>query len=439
MRRFLVSVLAIPSVLWALGARADEDPQPPLLPPPPTAEELRIAELEARLAKLEQESEGFKLPDWLNGVSISGFVQPQLLINVYNAAASPNATGGLLPAGIEPNDVTAKPNGDTTNTNFFRIRRARARITYEPNKFARFTIEMEPIVAGGSVPGSGNAARNIEADAIAPFADGKAKLLFGAGIFKVPFNFEMPQSDADRPFVERSFMQRNMFPGEFDTGLHADFTWADKLIVTASLLNGRTIGESDFAIIPDMNRGKDGALRVNYNFGPFDVGVSGYVGRCQVIDATKLRFKQFTRWAVGGEAALHHTFSKKVGQTAVYAEIVLAENMDRGTIAASSVPKIPDDITQDVVDRKELGAFVRVEQNLGKHFVLGFRWDWYTPDYAIAENGRHSLGALFVVNMGKGLKTMLEYDHAMDDIHATGPTPSMRVVDTVSCIMQARL
>jgi hypothetical protein len=442
--------------LFLVGAAARADDRPPLLstsgtdvtvtavapattPPATDDPSARIAKLEARLADLEKKSDGFKLPDWLKGVSFSGFVQPQLLLNVYNAAASPNASGGVLPPGIGANDVIAKTNGDTTNTNFFRLRRARARVTFEPNKYARFTIELEPIVAGGPVSGAGIAARNVEADAIVPFADGKWKFLFGAGIFKVPFNFEMPQSDADRPFVERSFFQRNMWPGEFDLGVHLDLAFEKKLLVTGSILNGRTINEPDFSVVPDFNRAKDGALRVNYNFGPFDVGASGYVGKGQVVDGPKLRFKQFTRWAVGGEAALHHTFSKPLGQTAVYGEIVVAENMDRGTLNVNNLPKIPDDITADVVAKKELGAFARIEQDVTKHFVLGLRWDWYTPDWQVASNGRHTLGAIFVVNMGKGLKTMLEYDHAMDNEHTTGGAPAMRVIDTVSCVMQGRI
>lgn len=449
MRTLFLTALATSLTLISSAALADE--RPPLLStsgaelapaaaPAPAGTDARIAQLEARLAELEKKKdEGFKLPEWLKAFSASGFVQPQFIANVFNAAASPNASGGVLPDGITANDVIARSNGDTTNTTFFRIRRARARVTFEPNKNARFTIELEPLVAGGPVSGSGIAARNIEADAIVPFgAQNQLKLLFGAGVFKVPFNFEMPQSDADRPFVERSFFQRNMWPGEFDIGLHADFSWEKKLLITASVLNGRTINEADFSVVPDFNRAKDGTLRVNYNFGPLDVGVSGYLGRGQVVDAQKLRFKQFTRWAVGGEAALHHTFSKSVGQTAAYAEMVVATNMDRGTLAAGNLPKIPDDITADVTDKKELGAFVRIEQELTKHFMLGVRWDWYTPDWTIASNGRHTIGGVFQVNMGKGLKTMLEYDHAMDNVHASGPSPSLRVIDTVSCVMQAR-
>ena len=452
MRKGLPVVLAS-LLLSSVGSAQAEPPPaslPPLLPAPApapdpapaaaqaaAATDAHIHDLEARLAELERKQGDFKLPDWLSTVSISGFVQPQLLLNQYNAAASPNATGGVLPPGIGANDVVAKANGDTTNSNFFRMRRARIKVTFTPSRYARFMVELEPLPGGGSIPGSGTVGRNVEAQAIAPLGD-DAKLTFGAGLFKVPFNFETPQADPDRPFIERSFMQRNMIPAEFDTGIHADFQWKKKVTVIASVLNGRTIAEQDFAVIPDMNRAKDATLRAVYDFGHGNVGLSGYWGRGQVVDAQKLRFKQFPRWAIGGEASLQHVFVKPLGNTAAYAEIVYAHNLDRGVVSAANLPKIPDDINADVTDKEELGGFVRVEQDLGRHFMLGGRWDWYSPDVNVAESGRHTVGFVFVVNMGKGLRTMLEYDHAMDTIHTTGAAP-MKLIDTVSCVLQGRL
>lgn len=453
MRQGLPVVLA--SLLFTSVASAQAEPPPapppPLLPAPTPAPDVvpapapataaatdaHIQELEARLAELERKQSDFKLPEWLSMVSISGFVQPQLILNQYNAAASPNAVGGVLPAGIGANDIVAKANGDTTNSNFFRMRRARLKVTFTPSRFARFMVELEPIPAGGSIPGSGTVGRNVEAQAIIPLGE-MGKLTFGAGLFKVPFNFETPQADPDRPFIERSFMQRNLIPAEFDTGLHADFQWKKKITIIASVLNGRTIGEADFAVVPDMNRAKDVTLRAVYDFGYGNVGLSGYYGRGQVVDAQKLRFKQFPRWAIGGEASLQHEFVKQLGHTAAYAELVYGHNLDRGVISAANLPKIPDDINADVVDKEELGAFVRVEQDLGRHFLLGLRWDWYSPDVNVAESGRHTLGAVFVVRMGRGLQTMLEYDHAIDTIHTTGAVPS-RLIDTVSCVLQGRL
>ena len=100
------------------------------------------------------------------------------------------------------------------------------------------------------------------------------------GIFKLPFGYEILQSDADRPFIERSWGERNMYPSEFDTGARAYTTLLErKLVVQVALVNGSTIGEKTFAVLPDLNQGKDVVGRVNYDFGPVDVGVGGYYGK----------------------------------------------------------------------------------------------------------------------------------------------------------------
>ena len=44
------------------------------------------------------------------------------------------------------------------------------------------------------------------------------------GLFKIPFGFEVVQSDRDRLFMERSTAERALFPGEFDVG-RASLGW----------------------------------------------------------------------------------------------------------------------------------------------------------------------------------------------------------------------
>ena len=38
------------------------------------------------------------------------------------------------------------------------------------------------------------------------------------GLFKIPFGFEIIQSDRDRLFMERANVMRALFPGEYDAG-----------------------------------------------------------------------------------------------------------------------------------------------------------------------------------------------------------------------------
>ena len=51
-----------------------------------------------------------------------------------------------------------------------------------------------------------------------------------------------------------------------------------KFTFNAAVVNGTVQGEKNFSLLPDLNRGKDVVGRLNYNFGPFDVGASGLVG-----------------------------------------------------------------------------------------------------------------------------------------------------------------
>src|SRR5271170_1912903 len=60
---------------------------------------------------------------WLRMFKVSGYIQPQLLLQFFNASGSPNAVGGTLPSGITSNDVTATPatsSVPTTNQDYFR-------------------------------------------------------------------------------------------------------------------------------------------------------------------------------------------------------------------------------------------------------------------------------------------------------------------------------
>ena len=63
-------------------------------------------------------------------------------------------------------------------------------------------FEIDPIPAGGPDNGTGTIARNVEAQGIARWAD-DVTTTFGMGIFKIPFGYEVLQSDADRPFIAR--------------------------------------------------------------------------------------------------------------------------------------------------------------------------------------------------------------------------------------------
>jgi len=401
--------------------------------------------LEAKLAEIQEKNEKrSKVLEWLEHVKISGYLQPQLLVQSFNDTASPNVgAGGAsgLPAGISANGITAKADGTTTNGDYFRLRRARLKVEVQPTEYAKFVMEIDPNLSGGTVSGTGTIARNVEAVAIIPWSK-DVKTEIGMGIFKIPFGYEILQSDADRPFIERSWSEQSVASGEFDTGVRVYTTALDKKFTfNAAVVNGSTQGDKNFSLLPDLNRGKDVLGRLNYNFGPFDVGASGLIGSGSLVDATNLKFKQYTRWGVNFEAGIHYPFIKSLGNTKVFSELTLAQNLDRGSKYAAGIgqPTIPTpNINEDVGNKDERGVWVRIEQDFTEWFTLGARYDMYTPDSAQKNDARDTYSFVGAVHFTKGLQLMLEYDHAIDNVHKPGSNAPSKQIETFSTVLQAR-
>jgi hypothetical protein len=400
----------------------------------------RIKMIEERLAGDEKaQKPNEERMAWLRRFKLGGYVQPQMLWQSFNTAASPNlGANGQLPAGISANSIIAKADGTTTNPNFFRMRRARLKAEYMPSDYARMVFEIDPFFGGGTSRETGTIARQVEAQGIAKWSS-DVQTEFAMGIFKVPLGYEIIQGDADRPFIERSWGEQNLFPAEFDTGVRATTTALDKkLTVNAAVINGVVMGEKTFTLLPDLNKGKDVMARVNYNFGPIDAGLGAYYGQGQNVDGTNLRFKQFPRWATNFEVAVHETFIKDLGQTRLFAELLFAQNMDRGTKYGFALPAIPASINSDVTDLDERSLFIRLEQDMTEWITVAFRYDYYSPNTAEKDNQRDTYSFVTAVNFTKGLKLMAEFDHAVDNVHRPGAPLPDKQIETFSTVLQAR-
>jgi hypothetical protein len=372
-------------------------------------------------------------PSWLSKFSPGGFIQPQLVFFHYNDIASPNAdAAGQLPPGVGANDIIARADGTTSNTSAFRIRRSRLKLDFRPNDRLLARIEIEPLTSGGPSARSKTIARNIEVAGTVEWKPG-ITTTFGAGIIPVPFGYETQQSNGNRPFVDRSFGAQSMMGGSLDTGIYATTRAVDKrLTVTLAVVNGVVLGETNFADVPDLNRSKDLALRANYNFGPVDVGLSGYLGNGQNIDPTLLRAKFFRRYAGNLELGLHHTFAKKLGETRLFAEGVFGENMDRGIFYRFALPEIPPLVASDVVAKNQVSAWVRVEQDLGKYITVGGRIDRYVPDTGVPDSGRTTAGGLVAGHILNGLDVIAEYAFIRDFVHPANTTMLGRQTQVIS-------
>jgi hypothetical protein len=426
---------------------------PPLVQQPPAHDgsSARIRDLERRISELEHEHRGvMRLPHWVAWLHPSLLLQPQLIWNFYNAAASPNAQGGVLPPGIGSNDVTATPTGNTTNPDFLRLRRARLKLDFVPSEYARFVFEFEPVPRDPTVPGSGIIAREIEAIGRFPLTK-HVFLDLGGGSFEVPLGGEWREYHGDRPFIERSWFQQNVLPGDFDLGLHMGLYAGHHVELELATVNGRTFGELDQqGGNLDLNRAKDVVAAVRLAFTGVDVGASGYAGVGQLVDGINLRFKQYARYAGDVDLAVHH--KTRFGSTRAFLEGFVGANMDRGVLSPGNLPVIPVDITQDVTDRVEFGALVRIDQDLGRFFTVAARYDVYIPDVNLDDDMRHTLGAVLVLHLVPELEKVskrylfdprlqvnFEYDHAIDTIRASGPVPATKEIDTLSLVLQGRL
>jgi hypothetical protein len=424
-------------------------------------QERRLGELELRLRQLEEhhrrtaeEHNGWF--GWTRMVRISGYLQPQALWQWNNVAASSNLVNGQLPAGVGSNDVIIKQPTElgtgapaiSTNNDYFRIRRARLKVELEPNESSRFVMEIDPNLAGGVDSATGTIARNVEAQGIAHWAgtssDGP-ETVFGAGIFKIPYGWEVLQSDADRPFIERSWWEQNATPGEFDTGAKAYTTAFDhRFNGQFAVINGVTQGEKTFALLPSMTQGKSIVGRVNYNFGPFDIGTSGYYGQGAEVSITNLAFKEFPRGAWNVEAALHHRFLE-MGQTRLLGEFNVGVNMDRGTKYAFALPGLPTPAANipsgSVTERDEIGGFVRLEQDITRWTTLAVRWDYYSPDTSISNNARNTFAAVGVIHFTRQLQLMIEYNKFVDQVRDPAKSPNTypdKEGDVLSGVFQVR-
>lgn len=418
-----------------------EPPTPvaaPPVAPKDTALEDRVKVLEGRADASEKKVHDLEQKlGWLKHFKLTGFVQPQLIWTFFDAAASPNLVNGALPVGIAPNDVIAKSDGTTTNSSFFRLRRARLKFEYMPTDFARFQMELDAVPQGGAIPGVGANARDVYGEGIAKWTP-HHKTLFRAGMFKVPYGFEIHQSSADRDLIERSWGTLNMFPAERQFGAWArTLAFDDALTVDLAVVNGQFLGEKFFVQQPDLNKTKDGIARANYNFGPFDAGASLYFGEGQLVDATNLRFKNVPRWAGGLEAAVHHTFFPSLGKTRAFSELTFAQNMESGIRYPTLLPAIPKpDVKADLENVYQRAFFVRLEQDVTTWTTLAARYQVYTPD---KDNGdRHQLDFAAAVHFTKGLKLVGEYSWAVDNVHAAGVSPPGKHFNTISGWMQAR-
>lgn len=362
-----------------------------------TEREQRAEEIIALQEKAEAERSAA-----LAGLRFGGYLQADW--NVWNQASR---------------DELNQSNGNLLNDNRFLIRRARLRGTID-REYVAGVLEFD----GNTVNGA--TARIIDAEASLklpgePNAPPLAMLTLG--LFKIPFGFEVIQSDRDRLFMERSLSERALFPGEFDVGIRLMGGWQFARYAIA-VQNGEPLGEKATWPGRDPNNAKDvtGRLGLETPVGgglAVAAGVSGLSGTgfhpgtpstkttvqwndrnqngqvdpgeiTAVPGMAAFPSQNFTRFGYGADLELSLNLPG-VGTTTLYGEVYLAQNLDRGLVPADPYGPLSRDM-------REIGGYAAVTQELGPHFAAGLRYDYYNPDRDSADPAHVLVPTSFAFN-----------------------------------------
>jgi hypothetical protein len=322
---------------------------------------------------------------------------------VLSARLGLSLTGYLQADWIVHNQLSQdqlNPAGAPLNQDQIMIRRARLRASVD-RWWVAGLVEFD----GNTVNGA--QARLIGAEASLKWPPERGNplplLMATLGLFKIPFGFEIGQSDRERLFIDRSTAEHGLFPGEYDAGVRLMGGWRFTRYALA-VMDGEPIGEKAFAL-HDPNKSKDVVGRVGIEtpitpmvwvaggfsglggkgFHPGtpatkstvqwnDLDGNGVIGPGEIVaipGASAVPSQNFTRFGYGGDLRIGVN-EPELGSTVLYGELYWAKNLDRGVLPA-------DPVTFGR-DYRELGLYVGVTQDLGPHALVGIRYDFYNPD-----------------------------------------------------------
>ncbi len=200
-----------------------------------------IGALQSDVAKLKM----FKL---------SGYVQARMQWD-QSSADTVKATGALSSA----------------NKDYFLIRRARLKLTYDSGPLSQGVIYFDG--------GSDRAVRLLEATVTLkdPWTAHHIHALT-MGQFALPFGYEIERSSSVRELPERSRAENVLFSGERDRGVKITSSWTGAWQTVAAVVNGGGINNPDFPN-SDPTSAKDWLARGHYTGRVIGAGASYYGGR----------------------------------------------------------------------------------------------------------------------------------------------------------------
>ncbi|MCS6797267.1 MAG: OprO/OprP family phosphate-selective porin [Myxococcota bacterium] len=291
---------------------------------------------------------------------------------------------------------------------WFQVRRARLKVS------AR--LALADVVVQLDAPEAGVTVRDAYA-VLRPPLEGFHLAVF-AGLFKVPFGYEVLQSTGDRWFPERSVLGATLFPGERDVGVRVDLGLLERrLRLQLAAHNGFTL---DDAARParrpfELDTSKDVTARLTVTAGPLTAGASGTWGR-----STRPAFDHdadpmtpdvsfdYGRFAIGGELRLRHAVPS-LGELDAYGELAYARNLARR--ALDQLPVRADEAL-DV-----LAGYVAVTQRLGRWVGAGARLGYLSRERpaAAGTDERIVLCMLLAAFPAEAVRLVAAFDWHLED------------------------
>ncbi|MES2642341.1 MAG: hypothetical protein V4850_22855 [Myxococcota bacterium] len=367
-------------------------------------------------------------PKWWEvlDLRVSGYVQPQVVFS-----------------DLSEDEVSVE--GAPLNQDRFLVRRARVKVE-RWFKYARTSVELDlNTVDGPHVSPSG-----AELSLFLPNARGDRPPLVGvtAGLFDIPFGFELPEDSDARYFAERSLGSRALFPGDNDVGVQLASALGPIRLVVA-VQNGVPLRNTpDDALAYTARKtilGRLGAVAgvegrtelaggVSYlNGGGFHAGTpeskstllwsdrnqNGLVSLDELVGVSGQAASPsstFEQWAVNADIQVGlHT---PLGWTRVFAEATMASNLDRGWLVADPV--------STGYDVREIAWTAGAVQEVTRYGVLGFRADFYDPNSDVFESRRGdfvptdvsvlTLSPMVAAQLPGFGRLVLQYDYVVDHL-----------------------
>ena len=334
-------------------------------------------------AKSEAVEESKKSSSWSRGLFLSGYAQTDFAIRQASS------------------DQLNSSTGDPLNQNRLSLRRARLATSLDRGYIAGI-LELDANTVNGPQ------VRPIHFEStlrLPPTQPGQPSLVaLTVGLFKIPFGYEVLQSDTERLFLERSTVIQEFFPGEFDLGARLAGGWRFVRYALA-VQNGEPVGEKTFPM-RDPNSAKDisGRLGIDSSLSDQISAAAGFsalagqgfhkglaptksgvawndrdenntVGLTELVAVpakAAIPSQNFGRSALGVDARFALR-TESLGVSMLYGELVWGKNLGRGSRFIAD----PVAMGRDVLG---FGYNLAVVQDIYSHVQIGIRYDHYDPD-----------------------------------------------------------